>query len=82
MCFFEDADSASTTATFSLAGTYVLRVIVSDGSFSASDDVLVTVEGTNPIAGVIGEAGSVKVAQKSRNSWKKVNLINTVLPDR
>lgn len=40
---FGSASSASTTATFSASGTYVLRLTASDGALSASDDVTVTV---------------------------------------
>ena len=40
---FANATSATTTATFSAAGTYVLRVTASDGELSASDDVTITV---------------------------------------
>ncbi len=40
---FANPGAASTTATFSAAGTYVLRLTGSDGSLSASDDVTVTV---------------------------------------
>ncbi|MCA0144865.1 hypothetical protein [Blastococcus sp. LR1] len=45
---FGDARSASTTATFSAAGTYVLRLTGSDGALSATNDVTVTV--TEPAA--------------------------------
>ena len=41
---FSDPDSLATTATFSLAGDYQLRLLASDGERFSSDDVLVTVE--------------------------------------
>ncbi len=46
---FLDASSPSTTANFSVAGTYVLRLTAFDGANSASDDVTVTVlaQGSN-----------------------------------
>jgi len=44
---FANANAKSTTASFSLAGSYVLRLTASDGSLSASDDLTVTV---NPMA--------------------------------
>ena len=48
---FGNAGSALTTATFSVAGSYVLRLTASDGAFSASDDVAVSVnEGALPPA--------------------------------
>ncbi|HVL93799.1 MAG TPA: LamG-like jellyroll fold domain-containing protein [Acidimicrobiales bacterium] len=40
---FASASSTDTTATFSAAGTYVLRLTAGDGALSASDDVTVTV---------------------------------------
>jgi RHS repeat-associated protein len=40
---FGNATAAVTTASFSAAGAYVLRLTVSDGALSASDDVQVTV---------------------------------------
>jgi hypothetical protein len=40
---FSDATAASTSAAFSAAGTYVLRLTGSDGELSASDTVTVTV---------------------------------------
>ncbi len=40
---FINATAASTSASFSLAGTYVLRLSASDGALSASDDMTVTV---------------------------------------
>jgi PA14 domain/K319L-like, PKD domain len=40
---FANASAASTSATFSTSGTYVLRLTASDSALSASDDVTVTV---------------------------------------
>jgi len=40
---FANAGARATTATFSAAGSYVLRLTASDGALSASDDVAVTV---------------------------------------
>jgi hypothetical protein len=40
---FGNASSANTTAQFSVAGTYVLRLTVSDGSLSSFSDLTVTV---------------------------------------
>ncbi|HWW74895.1 MAG TPA: DUF6531 domain-containing protein, partial [Pyrinomonadaceae bacterium] len=44
---FANANAASTTATFGVAGVYVLRLSASDTLLSASDDVTVTVKGAN-----------------------------------
>jgi hypothetical protein len=40
---FTNANAVDTTATFSTAGTYVLRLSANDGALSTSDDVTVTV---------------------------------------
>jgi hypothetical protein len=40
---FASAAAVDTTASFSLAGTYVLRLTAHDGALSASDDVTITV---------------------------------------
>jgi len=45
---FGDASAVDTTSTFSAAGSYVLRLTVSDGSLADSDDVSVAVEGIPP----------------------------------
>ena len=42
---FADANALATTATFSAAGTYVLRLTASDGLLTATDDIQVTVAG-------------------------------------
>jgi mannobiose 2-epimerase len=51
---FNPANAASTTITFSAAGTYVLRLTASDGALSAHDEVQVTVgsSGGNPCDGL------------------------------
>jgi PKD repeat protein len=46
---FADAAALATTATFSVAGSYTLRLTASDGELSASDDVVVTVSQAVPI---------------------------------
>ena len=45
---FGNVNAASTTASFSQAGTYILRLSADDGFLSASDDVTITV---NPASG-------------------------------
>ena len=42
---FANANALTTTASFSTAGTYVLRLTAGDGVSSASDDLTVTVNG-------------------------------------
>jgi hypothetical protein len=50
---FGDAASVDTTASFTTAGEYVLRLSASDGALSASDDTVITVnpEGSPPPVG-------------------------------
>lgn len=47
---FGNPNAAVTTASFSAAGTYVLRLTADDGALTASDDVTITVntQGTQP----------------------------------
>ena len=44
---FSNPNTASTTASFSSAGTYVLKLSASDSELSASDEVVVTVSPAN-----------------------------------
>ena len=57
---FVDATAAGTTATFSAAGAYVLRLTATDGDAIVSADVNVTISaaGTRSIGVVISNAGS------------------------
>ena len=48
---FADATAASTTATFSAAGSYVLRLTADDGELSAADTATVTVSDPPPGGG-------------------------------
>ena len=64
---FGNASSLVTTASFSVAGTYVLRIAASDGVLSASDEITIDViaqgslppspesVATPPTAGVVGD---------------------------
>lgn len=49
---FANPSQPVTTATFSSAGTYVLRLTANDSALSTSDDVTITVNGANPCAGL------------------------------
>jgi hypothetical protein len=75
---FANAGSPATTVTFSQAGTYVLRLTVSDGALSGSDDVTVTV---NPSTAVnqppIANAGPDETFPAG--TW--ANLIGAVTDD-
>ncbi|HEX9986266.1 MAG TPA: discoidin domain-containing protein [Thermoanaerobaculia bacterium] len=44
---FADAGKPATTATFSVAGVYVLRLTATDGRASGSDDVTITIDPEN-----------------------------------
>ena len=51
---FSAPTSATTSASFSAAGSYVLRLTVSDGALSTSDNVTVTVNaGSTPPSGLV-----------------------------
>jgi hypothetical protein len=52
---FGNASARATTATFSTAGSYTLRLTASDSVLSASDDIVITVNaagGNGPCAGL------------------------------
>ncbi len=44
---FADANAASTTATFSVAGTYTLQLLADDSALTATDSVTITVNPAN-----------------------------------
>ena len=50
---FVDASAPSTSATFSAAGSYVLRLTGDDGALTVSDDVTVTVSDPAPPPGTV-----------------------------
>lgn len=59
---FEQATSPVTTASFSAAGTYVLRLAADDGGAAASDELTIRVGAVEPVilsASVIAENGTV-----------------------
>jgi hypothetical protein len=45
---FANAASANTTASFTAAGTYILRLTATDGSLASSDDLVITAQPTPP----------------------------------
>lgn len=71
---FANAGSATTTATFSAAGSYVLRLTASDGALSSSDTVTVTVV-TN-VAPVVNAGADQTITFPSSAS-----LVGTVTDD-
>src|SRR4029453_16764835 len=55
---FGDPSALSTTATFSAAGTYVLRLTADDSALQTSDDLTVTVNATSGNQAPVVNAGS------------------------
>jgi hypothetical protein len=51
---FSSPNAGTTTASFSAAGTYVLRLTASDGALSRSDDATVTVNASSTGTGLTG----------------------------
>ena len=54
---FADASKAATTATFTAAGDYVLRLTAYDGSLTTTDEVKVTAQATDTGTGGTGTGG-------------------------
>jgi hypothetical protein len=63
MVTFANTSALATTATFSTAGSYTLRLTVSDGGLSSADDVVVTVNaGNSPCAGICSNPTSFTIS--------------------
>jgi RHS repeat-associated protein len=81
---FANAADAVTTATFSAAGTYVLRLSASDTELTGTDDVQVTVNPPAPNQAPVVEAGtnqSVELnANRLQNGGADQQLVNGELP--
>ncbi|HSV37958.1 MAG TPA: hypothetical protein VLI04_04285, partial [Nocardioidaceae bacterium] len=73
---FVDASSVDTTATFSAAGNYVLRLTANDGALSASDTVAVVV---HPAGGGVPQTLEVRVATGSDDAEQSVRSGKTAL---
>jgi hypothetical protein len=54
---FADTNSPTTTATFSAAGTYVLRLSATDGTATVFEDLSMTVTGETYASWIAGEPG-------------------------
>jgi hypothetical protein len=65
---FADASSASTTASFSATGTYILRLSASDGDLTSSDDVQVTITTNQTNQAPVADAGPDQTAILSGTS--------------
>ena len=66
---FVKASAAQTTATFSAAGTYVLRLEADDGSVAGNDDVTITVTAAPP--GGANQAPQVNAGADQTVPWSK-----------
>lgn len=64
---FANASNLNTTASFTVEGTYVLRLTASDSELSASDDVTVTVEPAPPNQPPTVSAGEDKTVTPGLN---------------
>jgi len=64
---FADVNAVDTTASFSIAGIYVLRLTANDGEFQSSDDVTVVMTGDTG-TGVV----DVRVAASSDDAEEKI----------
>ncbi len=64
---FQDAHAASTQATFSAAGSYVLRLTASDSLATASDDVSVSVQGASVTVVEVTVAASAGDAEEAQS---------------
>lgn len=86
---FGNAASPTSTASFSQAGTYVLRLTARDGQLSAQDDVTITVPSppsNTPVTasfqdGVGGYAGTRDTMLRALNASTNYGSINTLEVD-
>jgi uncharacterized repeat protein (TIGR02543 family) len=56
---FGNASALNTTATFSVGGTYVLRLTANDGASSTTDDLTITVNSSAPLSGSVATPSGV-----------------------
>ena len=75
---FQDASAAVTTASFSVNGTYVLRLTASDSKLSKSDDVTITV--TPPNKPPVVNAGPDQTIHIPGNASLKGSVTDDRLP--
>jgi hypothetical protein len=77
---FADSSAVDTTASFSIEGPYVLRLIAYDGSLSNFDDVLVTV---NPVGNLppVVNAGADQTITKGQDANLNGTVTDDGLPD-
>jgi uncharacterized repeat protein (TIGR01451 family) len=69
---FNNPGAAATTASFSLAGVYVLRLTADDGALSAADDVIITANDTvtGMLSGSVATpSGPINLTQSGTSDW-------------
>jgi hypothetical protein len=78
---FADAARAVTTASFTVAGTYVLRLTATDGALTAQDDVQVVVAAAPPMNGApVVSAGQDQVITLPSNTQLRGTATDDGLP--
>ena len=75
---FANASSPTTTATFSVEGTYVLRLLADDSEHISSDNITIVVNPIPPNQAPVVNAGADQVIQPPANS---ASLVGTVTDD-
>ncbi len=76
---FADAQAVDTTATFSTAGTYTLRLTVDDGELTASDDLIITVsEPSSTLTATLVDDAYLENGQPFNNDWLKLENASRV----
>ena len=70
---FANVNALNTTATFSAAGVYTLRLTASDGTLAASDDIIVTVNNGSSNTGLLsvgtGTPANVNLTTEGTADW-------------
>jgi hypothetical protein len=66
---FGNKSQAVTTARFSAAGTYTLRLTADDGQLSATDDIIVTVNRADPGSTIRINSGATSYTDSSSQVW-------------
>jgi len=82
---FANASAVDTTASFSAAGTYVLRLTANDGQFARSDDATITVQ-SGPATPTTQQLNSVSTTENTGEKpqskvWKYAGAWWSVFPN-
>jgi glucose/arabinose dehydrogenase len=83
---FGNANALNTTANFSTAGTYVLRLTANDGALSSSDDVTITVNSAATSGSLSGNlitpASTINLTSEGSLDWTHWGLNSSADFDR